>query len=273
MERFQYHALAVGASGRIERPFDEIIPAKASLALPETGGFGSVRVEHYRFREILSFDAAYAVVAGSFSERNGGSHDALATVVIEGLDVLGAVTADRIVARIASSHPLDPKKERSITALGSYFENLRIGGILVNPELAQDTFARFDNADKVRNAYLNNEDKFRQEFNGLTLAGEAERVPEHLHKYFPWLNTDPTEQIKAMRGVITCPLVRHLGCSGAGLKCYGHIVVFEGFGIIRLAELKLTQTSLQIAMVQIDLGSTPRGCIAIGGSQGNGSPW
>ena len=115
IERFRYHAFTTGVSGRITHPFDEIIPVQASLALPETGGFGTVRVDRFDFRGILSFESAQALVAGSFTPRTQ-SFDSVATVTVTGLNILGMVTADRIVARIASSHPPDPERGHSITA-------------------------------------------------------------------------------------------------------------------------------------------------------------
>src|ERR1051325_9174596 len=107
MDRFLYHAQTVGVSGRIEHPFEQIIPVQASLALPETGGFGTTRVDKFSIPGILSIEAVYSVVAGSLETRDDGtlSHDATASVTIEGLNILSVVTADRIVARIASSHP------------------------------------------------------------------------------------------------------------------------------------------------------------------------
>jgi hypothetical protein len=272
MDRFMYEALAFGVSGRIERPFDEIIPVQASVALPETGGFGTSRVQHFRFHDIVSFVSATAVVSGSFSDRRGGSRDAVATVTIEGFNILGVVTADRIVARVKSSHPVDAKKPSSISPLGSYIENLRIAGKLIEPDLATDTFAKYDNHDKIRAAYEGNQDGFRDEFDTLAMVGQSKDVPDDLHDYFPWLRVNPSDAIKDSGGVITCPLVRGLP-QDIGLPCYGHVIVFPGFGIIRLPEVKITQSGLQILMLQIDMGSSPEGQVAAGGSQGHGRGW
>jgi hypothetical protein len=272
MDRFMYHALTFGLSGRIERPFDEIIPAQASIALPETGGFGTSRVENFRFHDIVSFASATSVVSGSFSDQDGGSRNALATVTIEGLNVLGVVTAERIVARIKSTHPVDTSKPRSLSPLGSYIENLRIGGCLIEPDLATDTFAKFDNADKIRAAYESNQDGFRDEFNTLALVGQSKDVPEKIRDHFQWLKTNPADAFKEFRGVVTCPLVRGL-LRDVGLPVYGNVIPFRGFGIIRLPEVKITSSGIQILMLQIEMGSTPEGQLAAGGGEGNGQPW
>ena len=63
----------------------------------------------WNFRESTAEDGA----------QNGPSHDAVATAIVEGLDILGVVTADRIVVRIASSHPFDRTKPGSIVPVGT----------------------------------------------------------------------------------------------------------------------------------------------------------
>lgn len=270
IERFQYHAFAVGLSGHITVPFDEIIPIQASAALPETGGFGTDCVRSFRFRNILSFSSAETVVAGSF---DGKSHDALATVTIRDLDILGMVTASRMMARIASTHPVDNPGETVITPLGSHFENLRIAGYPVEVDLAVDTFNKFDTAGKVRAAYRENKDRFREEFGRLTLIGRGDEIPERIRCWFPWRHAAETEEIPENNGIIACSLVREIRGLGSELRPYGHVIHVPGFGTVRLAEFKITQSARRITMLQVDLGSTPKGRISGGGAEGNGSPW
>jgi len=288
-DHFIYHAFAIGVSGHITSPFDEIIPVQASCALPEGGGFGASRVDGFSFRNILSFSAANAVVAGSDSPANnsfeaptkieqekssqnptGPAHDAVATVIVEGLNVLGVVTADRIVARIASSHPFNPDQPGSITPIGSYFENLRIAGHKIALDLAIDRFAQFDTAQSIRDAFRNNTDNFRDEFKQMNLIGTHAQPPRGLHKYLPWCDWDSDEKIPEKNGIIACSLVRNIEGLGRELELYGHVISVKGFGVIRLAELKVTNSARRITMLHIDLGSTPRGSIGVCGAEGNG---
>jgi len=290
-DHFIYHAFAIGVSGRITAPFDEIIPVQASCALPEGGGFGTSRVDGFNFRNILSFDAADALVAGSDSpgdnnsldeltefekekssqNPNGPAHDAVATVIVEGLNILGVVTADRIVARIASSHPFDTDQPSSITPIGSYYENLRIAGHKITLDLALDRFAQFDTAQSVRDAFEDNTDKFRDEFKRMSLIGAD--VPRGLHKYLPWCGWDSDEKIPEKNGIIACSLVRGIEGLGRELTSYGHVIPVKGFGVIRLAELKITNSARRITMLHIDLGSTPRGSMGVCGAEGNGDDY
>lgn len=271
IERFRYHAFTTGVSGRITHPFDEIIPIQASLALPETGGFGTACADRFDFHGILKFESAQAVVAGSFSPTNR-SFDAVATVTVTGLNILGMVTADRIVARIASSHAEDPERGHSITPLGSYFENLRIAGHRVELDLATGTFTRLDTHAKVVDAYREDQDGFRDEFDKLTLTGRDD-VPALLRKYFPNAGAGGSRSIEQAHGVIACSLVREIGGLPGELRPVGHVIHVRDFGTIRLAEFKITSSERSITMLQVDLGSSPAGSGQIGGAAGNGSGW
>src|SRR5581483_4186550 len=104
-KRFLFRAHAVALSAHIRSPHYDHLPPDVSLALPISGGTGSKRMEKIRFRDIISVESASVHVAG-VSHRNGDGvaekHSTLATATIEGLDILGVVKADRIVARLAS---------------------------------------------------------------------------------------------------------------------------------------------------------------------------
>lgn len=121
---FLYHALATGVSGHIAQPFERLIEVQAPSALPFTGGYSASRVEGFRFEHILSFSSAASVSTGSESTN---SFNTLATATIEGLKIFDVVTADRVVARLASIYSKD-NGARTATFAGSHFVNLRIGG-------------------------------------------------------------------------------------------------------------------------------------------------
>lgn len=271
MERFDYHASAVGLAGHIEEPFNEVLPIRASIALPQSGGFGSSHVRHFRFRDIVSAESVTALVAGSYSKTDH-TYDSLATVTIEDLDVLGIVRASRIVARMVAIHPEDGGPP-SITPLGSHFEDLRIAGYRVDVDLATDTFTRFDSAEKVRQAYRNDEGGFREEFNALSQLGKSQQLPARLHSYFPWRGEPAAESIPERNGEIRCGLVREIDGLGPEIAWHGHTIHIRGFGVIRLAEFSIIDSIRRLTMLQIDLGSTPKGHVSGGGVDGNGSGW
>lgn len=143
---FLYHALASGVSGHITLPFQEVIQVQAPSALPFTGGYSASRAEGFRYKDILSFSFASTVSTGSES-----SHffNTLATATVEGLNIFDVVTADRVVARLASKYSKDTG-EQSSTFAGSHFENLRIAGYPVEVEIDPERLKSARRSDRAR---------------------------------------------------------------------------------------------------------------------------
>lgn len=138
---YLYTAHGYGFGGRIDRPFQHVLDVHAGASLPTEGGYEVLRKENFRLNETISYTAAHTVVAGSRNEKDG-SYTTLASSTIEGLNILDMVTADRIVARVASKQ-LITDDEPTITPIGSHFENLRIAGCPIEVELDTDLFNRF----------------------------------------------------------------------------------------------------------------------------------
>lgn len=130
-QTFLYHGLASGVSGHITLPFQHVIEVQASSALPYTGGYSASRAEAFRYEHILSFSSAETVTTGSESSQ---FFNTLATSTVEGLNILNVVTADRVVARLASRYSKETR-EQSATLAGTHFENLRIAGCPLEVEI------------------------------------------------------------------------------------------------------------------------------------------
>ena len=143
---FLYHALASGLSGQITLPFQHTIAVQAPSALPYTGGYSASRAEAFRHEQLVSFDSAETVTTGSESN---GVFSTLATAVIEGLNILNVVTADRVVARLASKYSKQTGL-RSVTFPGSHFVNLRIAGFPFEPRIDPEQMNFPRKSDRVR---------------------------------------------------------------------------------------------------------------------------
>src|ERR1051326_2092126 len=89
--RFFYHAFGVALTGRITRPFCDVIESQAATALGTIGGYGSSQVDDYRFRHIVSFRSARTFVVGS--KADDGSLNTSVTVTVEGLNILNVIRA------------------------------------------------------------------------------------------------------------------------------------------------------------------------------------
>ncbi len=245
IKRFRYHASTVAVSGHFTLPFQEDIPAQACLSLKEAGGFLHTHVNDFNFRDIVTFRRALAFTAGSFSPKDQ-AFDATATVLIEGLNILNVVTADRIVARVASSHPKSGE-EPGITPIGCCFEGLRIAGHPVQIELAVDIFAKFRTMSSFREA--------------CDRDGESARL------------LTAADHTKSMGlAELPCTLVRSIRGLGSELELISpNKIRIRDFGVLTLGAISVAERKRTVSMLQFELGSTPEGAGQIGGAEGNGT--
>lgn len=249
MERtFLYHAHATGTSGRITLPFDEVIPVQAPAAIPVTGGYSTVRVEGFRYRDILSFRSATSIVSGDFSVKEQAFETVMSST-IEGLNILDVVTADVVVARIASRHPKDGG-EPSIIPVGSYFENLRVAGCKVDVPLNTELFTRCSRYREVRQT-----------------INEDGAVRTRLSHGFADLSAQPPG------GALLCSLANGVSVNCREVQTEGHAIHVPHFGTVYLAEFLITPYSRSITMLRAELGSAVEGKISSGGGSGNGQPF
>jgi hypothetical protein len=248
-KRFLYHGEAVAASGVIRLPFQEVIDIQASVALPMEGGYGSARVDGFKYRELLSFGSAHSVVIGAYSKEDK-AWQTLATTTIEKLDVMGVVTADRIVARITSKHP-ENGDEPSIIPLGSSFENLRIAGVPVAVDLATDLFTKLGTFTALQDAC-------RSDSKSLE----------------PLLMTPPDgiELPVSKGGMAGVTLVR--GCRYRDeANVTKNVIKVDHFGTVYLAEMYVSGNARRLVMLRIELGCPVEGGVAAGSVGGNGVPY
>jgi hypothetical protein len=247
---YLYNAHGYALSGRIDRPFQELIEVQAGMSLPTGGGHGSVRAENFRFKEIVSFKAAYTQVSGSRKTADN-SHTTLVSSVVEGLNILDVVTADRVIARLASQHSAGDK-ESHIVLVGSHFENLKIAGCPVNVGFNHELFVKMDTFEAVRNEFQSNAE-FRKMAEDPFGDGQIQKLPD-------------------TQGVLHCSLVKDMTTTCPGVKRQGHIFTVPQFGKIFLAEVIAEHSKRTLTMLRLELGSPTCGCLDVTGIQGNGKP-
>ena len=97
------NANAIGSRARSLTLSTKLFPSRQPPRCLPTAVFGSVRVEGFRHKEILSFGSAYTEVVGT--EPEDGVYETLALSVVEKFNLLDVVTCDRIVARLTSRFP------------------------------------------------------------------------------------------------------------------------------------------------------------------------
>jgi len=152
------------------------------------------------------------------------------------------VTADRVTARVSSSHPKTGEQPR-IVPIGSSFENLRIAGYQPEIVLAVDTFSEYGTRESLEKTLANPDLKGQLDSHviGKTEAG------------------------------ITCTFLRSIKGLGKEIIVNGNEIRIPDFGAIRLAMIEIADRRRRVSMLQFELGSTPAGTGSAGGAEGNGS--
>jgi hypothetical protein len=264
--RFRFKGTAIGAGGRITTPFKEPIEVQAAAALPEIGGYGSARSSHFHHREFLRFDLAHSEVIGSRSDEDDEKavFSTLIKSTVEGLNIMGMITADRIVANLVTSFKYG-EDQPSVKLIGSRCENLRVAGIPIKVVFATDILDKHDTHKSMREAYGTVE-RVRDLFGDAALKERFPKAPSKVARWFchPFETPPETEakpQMPEINGISHVSLVRHLEPDGDGLDCWGHVIRVEGFGVIRLGEVSISPLSRSVTMLHVVLGSPVTGAM------------
>lgn len=273
--RFRFHGHAIGAGGRINHPFHEFIEIQAASALPDIGGHGSARSSDFRYRDILRFHHAQTEVTGSKSENAHGKpvHKSLMRSRVEGLDIMGMVTADRVEARLVSFTTDEPDGELCFKFTGSYFENLKIAGVPVKVHLAVEEFDRLCTHRHLAESFRKKEKgEFYGVFQKLTLKETLKEAPERVQRGFQQAPEQGAD-LPHIGGVTCLSLVKQLEPERKEFPCWGHIIFIEGFGTVHLAELAVSKLGRRLTMIRVNLGSPVDGDVSVVAVDGNGTPY
>jgi hypothetical protein len=251
MSRFSFRAGAAAAGGVFTRPFNEPLRVQAASFLTPAGGYGSARVEHFRYHEILSFKAGYTQVMGTRRTDNGvGVFDTLASAVIEDLNILGIITADRIVARLTSQARSDARSPEMVASpFGSYFENLRVAG---QPIGASCHARLFDDKYSTKSAIA------------------AAKIPAALGPDASEVR--PSAAAPSRDDTLRFSIFDPLDSAISGAQTFaGCRLAVPSLGDIFLGEFIVTGAHRQLTMLRVELHSPEEGEVVLCAVEGNGS--
>jgi hypothetical protein len=316
-----FHAEAHALAGKLDLPFDQEIKKQAFVKLegrladlPDEEraqrNYLSQHSENFRLEGIISYEAAHTQVSGHASKKHKGASVTLATSVVENLNVLNVVTADRVVAQISTTHfPGDYTPE--VTFLGTHFENLRIARHKAEPFLALDLCGQKIAGDVMR---VHKDEKF---------LAKVEAQYKRLKARLAGLSTDDKKQMRfeepdhsmaktyhggdldlaALQGQaseakekdtawdgVACSLVENVDIKDISVKnadgnsvqipppgrSFGHVIHIPDFGTVFLAELRVNHNSYNLTMIRLELGCLLDGAVSLvacnvnGGSKGGG---
>ena len=270
-----YQAEAEALSGNLTLPFVHEVKPPTSVKLGERGGYLSQHAENFRLGGAVSFRAAYVQVAGNPDTKPDHGWNTLATSVIEGLNVLDIVTADRIVCQISTDHPLIGYVP-TVTFLGTRFENLRIAGHQVKLEMDLDMLGAKPKKDT---GYLNDREfQERVTAQRKRLKG-LKNLPADIAAA---CTQDPPPPSSNKAGSIKCSLVNQVEGGYPG-RSFGHTIDVPNFGKIYLATLTVEQsdfdtptgaprkTTISLQMIKMVMGCVGSGVLDGGSTITNGS--
>jgi hypothetical protein len=268
-----YNAVAKVLEGNLRLPLTQTVHPHAHLQIDPAGGYEAVHTRNHRTEGVLSYDSAYSQVAGNPSSKPGEGWTTLSTTVVEGLNILEVVTADRVVGQIITVYPLEGYVP-TISFLGTRFENLRIAGNPLELDLDLNVLGE---APKKDGPYTKDEEVISR------ISGQHKRILSH--------NTLPVElgerynQLSARLGsreALECSLVNEAKGSFPG-QSFGHVITIPHFGTITLAKLIVEhedfheetgapkKTTVRLTMLDCKLGCAIEGTLAISGPVTNGT--
>ncbi len=273
---YLYHADALALGGTLVRPLQNIVSSQAACSLPPSGGVASCRVEKFSMNGLVSFDSAQSDLAGGIEEKGGKEYNVTrVSVVVEGLNVLNMVMADRIVMRLAAEHETGTA-EPSIITTGSHYDGLRIAGHAADITTGHDLFSEMPTFGHFQTAWKKNgagKKKILGTLMGNTLpAAPAKSAPQHLHD----IHKGCQEQRRArdIRQTMLSSFVTGVsGIDGSEIKSWGPIIVVPQFGTIYLGEVMVSHSQRRMNMLRLELGSPDGGSFSFGSGGANGTPY
>lgn len=267
-----YYAEATSLVGKLCLPLEQEIKPQAFVKLPEEGKYLAHRADKYRLESAISYESAHTQVAGNREVKPGHGWSTLTTSVVEGLNILDVVTADRVVAQISTEHPLKGYVP-SITFLGTRFENLRIAGHEVKLELCLDLLGDKPEEDSPYTRSSGFVSRVSQQHARLREreSGHESPLTELLERYNlvpeSFANSSGDEEN------VECSLVDKAEGTYPG-RTSGHVIHVPHFGTIHLARLYVKhcefkpgtripeKTHVGLTMIDADMG-----CVGAGQAQ------
>jgi hypothetical protein len=265
-----FNAEAKIIEGQLRQPIPHQIQPQAHTLLPAEGGYRFSQARDYRIEGVLRIESAYSHVSGNSSLKPDGGWETLSTTVVEGLNILEILTADRVVGQIITTHPAIGHVP-TISFLGTRFENLRVAGKPVELDLdvnilgeKPENDAPYTKEGRVLSRIANQYQR---------ISGSA-GVPVELAGHYNQLASGLESAEK-----VECSLVNQAVGSYSG-KTFGHIIRIPHFGTVTLGKVTLThsqfaagtpeKTLVELTMIDLKLGCAIDGDIPIGGGGNNG---
>ncbi|HXM62274.1 MAG TPA: hypothetical protein VN950_15555 [Terriglobales bacterium] len=272
-----YYADADVLSADFEEPVHEKIKPRAQVTLSADGHYQFRQAEPFRLDGLISYRSGYTQVAGHRSPKHLHGFATLATSVVEDLNVLDVLTADRVVAQIFTEHPpYDPDNGQTdgvptVSFLGTRFDNLRIDGHKVDIERDMDILGPKPADEK---SYFEDSGVLNRISQQYANINNTTHLPDWANERYRWDQTSAQRPDK-----LKCSLVNRV--TGAPGTPFGHVIDLPHFGKIFLAELTLRREkngrpgpekyAFHLTMIRLELGCPVQGTGSVANADSNGS--
>jgi hypothetical protein len=265
-----YHSEAFVLQAQLKLPFAQQLAAQTHSRLNPEGGYVSQNSENFRLGGVFSFRSSHTQVAGNRDDKPDHGWNTLATCVVEGLNVMEVLTADRIVTQVSMDHPLKGYVPR-VTFLGTRFENLRIAGYPLDIDIDVNLLGAKPEADAPYTSDSAFMGKVSAQYERIRAT---QNLPADIRKRYNQLPSS-----SANRESIECSVVNQVKGSYPG-RSFGHVIEVPDFGKIHLGVLQLEQsdfvkgipkkTTVTLDMIRLEMGCIVSGKATIGGGKTNG---
>jgi hypothetical protein len=258
-----YHADASALGGFFDRPIKHVVAPQAPMSLSPSGGYGSARSENFRLEGVISYKSASTQVSGSLSKKDGGGWVTLATAVIEGLNVLDVVTADRLTAQMSTEHPLQGDNPK-VNFLGTSFENLKIAGCPIDVEVDFDICDQGDGVGYPSQPCIEDDrflarvaEQYKRMNNSKSFPEwvKDRSVPDWIKERYEW------DDQQGENDAVLCSIVKEASGQFPG-KPFGSVFEVPEFGKVFLGELFVDCHSYRLTAIRLELGCSGHGSLS-----------
>src|SRR5580704_894296 len=274
-----YHGEADLLEMEIKEPFQQKVRPQAKVKLYGDGEDSHYQFKHagpFRLEGIASYQSGYTQVAAARSTKHERRYSTLVTSVVEGLNILDILTADRVVAQITTAHPIDGAVPE-VSFLGTRFENLRIAGQKVELDTNLNILGPRPVQDK---SYFDNQtvlDRMAEQYENLSKADyfpdwATERYPRDREGWKPETGNPGVD-------IAQCSLVNDVD---SDQESFGHVIDVPHFGKFFLGELQVKREpgktadhfdayTFHLTMVRMELGCATSATGSTGTADSNGT--
>jgi hypothetical protein len=287
----EYHAEAHALSGFLHHPVYQRIDEKASVKLREyRGDHRQEKETRYNLEGIVTFESAQSRVSGSRNLKNKG-WITLSTSVLEGLNVLEVITADRVVSQVSTEHAYIDGHVPSVTFLGSQFVNLRLSGFPLEPTF---NFGICGTKPSGVTPYVKHLAFLQTVEKQTAVIANNANLPSEVRATY----SDRLKDINGLIGevqnggngrtgldpiVVTCSLITTIDITEIkkiipGVESAGNVLFIPEFGTVALAEIDVKSTLIDreydnyfnLKMFEMKLGCVGNGSLTGGSAANNG---